>query len=89
MKNVKITFKILDDGEMAPTDHQFVKCHIIFDIRMENFRRKARLVAGGHMTTSPAAVTYKIVVSRETVHFALTLATLNDLEVNCGDVLNS
>ena len=51
MKNVKVAFKILDDGEMAPRDHQFVKCHMIFDIKMENFRRKARLVAGGHMTT--------------------------------------
>ena len=64
MKNVKVAFKILDDGEMAPRDHQFVKCHMIFDIKMENFRRKARLVAGGHMTTAPAAVTYAGVVLR-------------------------
>ena len=48
-----------------------------------------RLVAGGHMTTAPAAVTYASVVSRETVRIALTLADLNDLEVKCGDVLNS
>ena len=64
MKNVKVAFKILDDGEMAPQDHQFVNCHLIFDIKMENFRRKARLVAGGHMTTAPAAVTYAGVVLR-------------------------
>ena len=25
MKNVKVAFKILDYGEMAPRDHQFVK----------------------------------------------------------------
>ena len=25
IKNVKVAFKILDDGEMAPRDHQFVK----------------------------------------------------------------
>ena len=25
MKNVKVSFEILDDGEMAPRDHQFVK----------------------------------------------------------------
>ena len=41
------------------------------------------------MTTSPAAVTYASVVSRETVCIALTLASLNDLEVKCGDVLNA
>ena len=89
MKNVRVAFKILDDGEMAPRDHQFVKCHMIFDIKMENFRRKARLVAGGHMTTAPAAVTYARVFSRETVRIALTLAALNDLELKCGDVLNA
>ena len=89
MKNVKLAFNILNYGEMAPRDHQFVKCHMIFDIKMENFRRKVRLVAGGHMTTAPAAVTYASVVSRETVHIDLTLAALNDLEVKCGDVLNA
>ena len=64
MKNVKVAIKVLDDGEMAPRDHQFFKCHMIFDINMENFRRKARLVAGGHKTTEQAAVTYASVVSR-------------------------
>ena len=88
-KNVKVSFNILNDGEMAPRDHQFVKCHMIFDIKMENFRRKARLVAGGHMNTAPAAVTYASVVSRETVRIDLTIAALNDLEVQCGDVLNA
>ena len=89
MKNVKVAFKILDDGEMAPRGHQFVKCHMIFDIKMEDFSRKASLVAGGHMKTAPAAVTYASVVSRETVRIDLNLAALNDLEVKCGDVLNA
>ena len=89
MKNFKVAFKILDDGEMEPRDHKFFQCHMIFDIKMENFRRKARLVAGGHMTTAPAAVTYASVVLRETVSITLTLAALNDLEVQCGDVLNA
>ena len=51
--------------------------------------RKVRLVAGGHMTTAPAAVTYASVVLRETVRIALTLAAFNDLAVKCGDVLNA
>ena len=89
MKNVKVAFKILNDGEMAPRYHQFVKCHMIFNIKMDNFRRNARLVAGGHMITEPAAVTYASVVSRETVCITLTLAALNDLEVKYGDVLNA
>ena len=89
MKNTKCAFKIFDDGKFAPRDHQFVKCHIIFDIKMEDFRRKARLVAGGHMTTAPASVTYASVVLQETVRMALMLAALNDLDVQCGDVMNA
>ena len=89
MKNVTVAFKILDDGEMAPRDHQFVKCHMVFDINMKNFRRKARLIAGIHVTTAPEFVTYASVVSRETFCIAFTLADFNDLEVKCGDVLNA
>ena len=89
ISNMKVTFQILDDGTRTPRDYQFVKCHMIYDVKMKGFRRKARLVAGGHMTTAPSAVTYASVVSRESVQIALTLAALNDLEVNCGDVLNA
>ena len=66
MKNFKVALKILNDGEIAPRDHQFVKCHMLFDIKMDNFRRKARLVAGGHMATAPAAVKAIRTVSCET-----------------------
>jgi hypothetical protein len=57
---------------------------------MENFQRKARLVAGGHMTeVSSATMTYASVVSRESVRIALTLAALNDLEVKTADIENA
>ncbi len=46
-------------------------------------------MAGGHLTQAPATVTYASVVSRETVRLALTFASLNDLEVKVGDVLNA
>ena len=64
---------------------------MIFDVKMEDFRRKARLVAvaGGHMTKAPAAVTYASVVSRETVRFTLTIAVLNEIEVNSHPVNRS
>jgi hypothetical protein len=39
-------------------------CHIIFDIKMD-FTRKARFVASGHMTDTPAVMTYSSVVSRK------------------------
>ena len=62
---------------------------MIFDVKMEDFKRKARLVAGGHLTEAPATITYASVVSRETVRIALMLAALNDLQVKAGDVLNA
>ncbi len=46
-------------------------------------------MAGGHLTQAPATIIYVSVVSRETVCLALTFASLNDLEVKVGDVLNA
>ncbi len=46
-------------------------------------------MAGGHLTEAPATITYASVVSRETMHLALTFVSLNDLKVKVGDVLNA
>jgi hypothetical protein len=89
MEKVRVAFKILEGGERAPIGHQFIKCHLIFDVKMENFQRKARFVAGGHMTEVPEAMTYASVVSRETVRLALTIAALNSLDVKVGDIENA
>ena len=60
MKNVRITFEESEgDKEDIPPGYQFVNCHRIFDIKMgEGFRRKARMVAGVHMTEAQASLTY-------------------------------
>ena len=55
----------------------------------ENFRRKARMVAGGHTTETPAVLTYSSVVSRDSVRIALTIAALNDLSVLSCDIQNA
>ncbi len=41
------------------------------------------------MTGAPTIMTYASLVSRETVHIALTIAALNDLEVKAADILNA
>jgi hypothetical protein len=41
------------------------------------------------MTKAPATITCANVVSRETIHIALLMAALNDLNVKVGDVLNA
>ncbi len=89
MKDICVAFKILLDGQSAPIGYQKIPCHMIFDIKMDNFRHKARLVAGGHMTKAPATITYASIVSCETVRIALLMAALNDLNVKVGDVLNA
>ena len=71
IKNFKVAFEVLPDGKSVPIGHQFVQCHMVFDINMEDFRCKARLVAGGHMTKPPATIIHANVVSRETVKIAL------------------
>ena len=61
-----------------------MQCHLVLNIKLEEFRQKARLVAGGHVTKALATILYASVVSRETVRIALMIAALNDLEVKTG-----
>ena len=89
MGNVKVAFKILHGDEKVPPSFQQIRCHLVFDVKQEDFRRKARFVAGGHRTEAPAFSTYSTVVTRESVRIALTLAALNDLEVKTSDIQNA
>jgi hypothetical protein len=89
MKNVRIAFKTINGEESVPPTYQEIRCHMIFDVKMEDFRRNARFVAGGHTTDTPHAMTYASVVSRESVRVAPTLAALNDLDVKMADIENA
>jgi hypothetical protein len=57
MKNVRIAFKILNGEESVPPTYQEIPCHMIFYVKMEDVRRKASFVAGGHTTDTPHAMT--------------------------------
>jgi hypothetical protein len=70
MAKVKVAWEACDD--LTPEEvragkvrdmigFQEIGCHIIFDIKMD-FTRKARFVASGHMTDTPAVMTYSSVV---------------------------
>jgi hypothetical protein len=67
---------------------QEIKCHIIFDVKID-FTRKARFVAGGHMTEAPNLLTYSSIVSRESVKIAFLVAALNNLDVMSCDIGNA
>jgi hypothetical protein len=73
MKNVRPAFEVWEKliDEM-PLGYQQSMCHLIFDVKLgENFRRKARFVAGGHTTEVPdSLITYSSVVSRDSVQIA-------------------
>ena len=91
MANVRVAFsKFQGEKKDLPPGFQEIKCHMIFDVKLgENFRRKARYVAGGHVTDPPATTTYSSVVSRESVRIALLIAALNDLAVLSADIQNA
>jgi hypothetical protein len=86
MSKVHIAFQTLDDDQAISLTYQEIQCHMVWDVKMEDFCRKARFVAGSHMTETPASNTYASVVSHKSVRIALTLAALNDLEVKTANI---
>ena len=88
MTNIKKAFRFLDDDEQMPIGYKKIPCHMIFDVKMD-FTRKARFVAGGHMTDPPNSLTYSSVVSRDSVRLAFLIAALNDLDILACDVGNA
>jgi len=88
MKNNRLAFKVLEEEERVPMGYKWIKCHMIFDIKMD-FTRKARYVAGGHMTDPPSSITYSSVVSRNSVRIAFLLAALNDIDILAYEIGNA
>ena len=63
---------------------------MIFEFKLgNNFRRKDRLLGGGHKTATPASITYSSVVSRLSIRIALIIAALNDLDILAYDIQNA
>jgi hypothetical protein len=91
MKNVRPAFEVWEkEISDLPPGYQKITGHMIFDVKMgENFRRKARFVADGHKTKTPAALCYSSVVSRDSVRIALTIAALNGLDILACDIQNA
>ena len=90
MKNVRIAFEVFEGDISELKDHEHISGHLIFDIKLgENFRRKARFVADGYKASTPNAVTYSSVASRDSVRLFLLVAALNDIQVQSADVQNA
>ena len=90
MKNVRVAFQLCEGDPRDLVGYKSIKTHMIFDVKLgENFRRKARLVADGHMTKTPTSMTYSSVVSRDSIRICLLLAAHNDLDIRCADIKNA
>ena len=71
-----------DPGENAPVPEGYTKIpvHFVYDVKHDR-RHKARLVAGGHRTSTPIDSVYSGVVSLMGVRMVTLLAELNDMEL--------
>ena len=49
MTNNRVTFQIFETDEQPPVGYTEITCHLIFDVKMDLIR-KARYVAGGHVS---------------------------------------
>ena len=90
MKNNRCAFEHYDGDIKDLIDYEKITGHLAFDVKLyENFRRKARFVADGHLVESPPSVTYATVVGRDSVRILLMIAALNDLDIQGADVQNA
>jgi hypothetical protein len=80
----KLPEMICGDSKLL-SGYQEIRCHWIFDVKME-LTRKSRFVAGGHTTTTPSQ-TYSSVVSRDSVRLAFIIAALNGLDLRTSETL--
>ena len=90
MKNNRVAFEEYDGDVTKLVGYKRITGHMVFDVKLgENFRRKARYVADGHLTSAPASMTYSTVVSRDSVRILLMIAALNGLDLQCADIQNA
>ena len=82
------TFKDLGRGGQAPQGYKRISVHFVYDIKFD-LHRKARLVAGGHMTDPVKDSGYSSVVSLRTICLALLIGELNSLSPMAGDIGNA
>lgn len=76
-----------DAGKHAPTPkgYQRIKLIWIFDVK-QDLRRRARLVAGGHMTDPIKESSYSGVVSLRSFRICIFLGELNGLNIGSADI---
>ena len=88
LDNAKV-FEYLPGHVKIPKHYQYAPLRVIFDIKQEDLRRKARLVAGGHVVDSSMYESYSSVVQTMMVRLLQTVALKHDLKIVTGDIGNA
>ena len=70
-------------------DYQYSRLCMIFEVKQEILRHKARLVIGGHMIDSSMWESYASVIQTMSVRLLLTVALSLGLKVMTGDINNA
>ena len=79
----------VDHGKRAPYGHKRIPVHLVFDVKFD-LRRKARLVAGGHLTEPIFNdAPYNGIASIKSIRISIFLAKLNGLTIRTADVGNA
>ena len=81
-------FKDLGKGAPAPNGYKKIRVHFVYACKHDG-RRKARLVAGGHLTDTPVDSVYSSVVSLRVIRTVTFLSELNGLELWGTDIGNA
>jgi Reverse transcriptase (RNA-dependent DNA polymerase) len=72
----------------TPTSYKQIRVHLIFDVKRDG-RRKARLVADGHLTDVPLESVYSGMVSLRGFNLVIFRGKLNELDVWATDIGNA
>ena len=81
-------FEDLGKDAPVPKGYTQIPCHFVYDVKHDG-RHKARMVAGGHRTSTPTDSVYSGVVSLAGIRAVTFLAELNDLELWGTDIGNA
>ena len=79
-------FKIYPKGHKLPKDYIFIKLLWAFDVKHDG-RKRARLVAGGHMTPKlDKEDTTSTMITNESIRLLFLIATIQNLKILAADV---
>ena len=82
------TFKDLGEGGHPGQGYKKINVHLVYAVKHDG-RRKARLVAGGHLTDTPIDSVYSSVVSLRGIRILAFISQLNEEKLWATDIGNA